>query len=454
VNSPETTLVDAISAYDVSFNVADGTKLPAAPNISTFGTGEDSETFLYTSLVGNVVSGVTRGFDISGNYGVAKAWGAGEVVARRWTAYDAEAINENATGDVVGPASATDGNLVVFDGTDGRKIKDGGAVPSGGSGGGRNAIINGDCRVNQRGTAYTLVKDAYTWDSDDLTGPDRHEGMATGTAVSAGTWEQTVTATAGNSGYGFKFAGVTLTGTGILYHRHRIEAKDAVRFKNMIASFSVKVYHDVGSNINYTVYVRKANAADNFAAVTAISNPGAISVPTATATTLKYENVSMGDCSNGIEIEIKIECGAVTTKNFEQTELQLEIGSVCTSFEVRPISFEKEMCRNYFTRFNADGNAYAPYGFAKCNSSTGATGLLQISTQLRTVPTLTQIGNIAMTVADGNFATISTLTLHGASTKSVIFLNLGVASGIVAGDASVIMNNNDATGDIFLACEL
>jgi hypothetical protein len=47
--------------------------------------------------VGNLVSGVTRGFDVSGNYGVAKSWGAGEVVARRWTAYDAEAISENAT---------------------------------------------------------------------------------------------------------------------------------------------------------------------------------------------------------------------------------------------------------------------------------------------------------------------------------------------------------------------
>lgn len=36
------------------------------------------------------------------------------------------------TGDVVGPASATDGNLAVFDGATGKLIKDGGA-PGGGS---------------------------------------------------------------------------------------------------------------------------------------------------------------------------------------------------------------------------------------------------------------------------------------------------------------------------------
>jgi len=34
-------------------------------------------------------------------------------------------------GDVVGPASATDGNLAVFDGTTGKLIKDGGAAPAG-----------------------------------------------------------------------------------------------------------------------------------------------------------------------------------------------------------------------------------------------------------------------------------------------------------------------------------
>lgn len=37
-------------------------------------------------------------------------------------------------GDVVGPSSAVDGNLAVFDGTSGKLIKDGGPVPSGGGG--------------------------------------------------------------------------------------------------------------------------------------------------------------------------------------------------------------------------------------------------------------------------------------------------------------------------------
>jgi len=208
----------------------------------------------------------------------------------------------------------------------------------------KNLVINGSGIVNQRVSAYTLIKDAYGF------GPDRFAGMATGTAVSAGTLAQTTSANCGRTGYGFKFSGVTLTGTGVLYLRHRIEAKDAMWLKNQNASFQAKVYHDVGSNINYTIYVRKANSADNFAAVTNISNSGAIVVATATATTIKYENIAMGDCSTGVEIEIKIECGAVTTKNFEFTEMQFEVGSKSTEVEFKRFDAEVGDCQNFLEK--------------------------------------------------------------------------------------------------------
>lgn len=305
------------------------------------------------------LTGVTRGVNADGTIGVGYAWPSGTSIA----------VMGMTTGDW-------------------NKIKDNfAALPQS-----CNAIINGDCRVNQRVTAFTLVKDKYPWDDDDLTGPDRHEGMATGTAVSAGTWGQTLTATAGHSGYAFKFAGVTLTGAGVLWHRTRIEAKDACEFKNQIASFSVSVYHDVGSAINYTVYVRKANAADNFSAVTAISNSGAISVPSATKTLIKYENISLGDVSNGVEIEIKIEAGAVTTKNFEQSELQIEKGSVCTAFEYRDISKEVSLCLRYYHnrvgQFVGQTQTPTCYGVA-VQTGTIACGNMNYPVPMRVAPAVT-----------------------------------------------------------------
>ncbi|MFA5347753.1 MAG: hypothetical protein WC294_06420 [Methanoregula sp.] len=366
------------------------------------------------------ITGITRGVNADGTIGVGYAWPSGTSIA----------VMGMTTGDW-------------------NKIKDNFAdLPQS-----RNAIINGDCRVNQRVTAYTLVKDAYTWDSSDLYGPDRHEGMATGTAVSAGTWGQSTTCVAGNSGYGFKFASVTLTGTGILYHRHRIEAKDAVRFKNMTASFSVKVYHDVGSNINYTIYVRKANSANNFAAVTAISNSGAISVPTATATALKYENVSMGDVSNGIEIEIKIECGAITTKNFCQTELQLELGSVATAFEIIPISIEEQRCKYYYERIFPAIN-YGVYGQGFCDSTTSVLAYPQYQPK-RVAPTISfsNVTDFLIRIAGGGL--VATTNMSGVLiSRSRCAISATVASGLTAGTGCALDGKVSTTHFIAVGCEL
>lgn len=195
----------------------------------------------------------------------------------------------------------------------------------------KNWLRNGLGEVS-RISAHTLVKDVYE------TVADRWYGMATGTAVSAGTLTQdTASNCGGRTLTGIKFSGMTLTGTGIIYLRQRIEARDAVKLKNQTVSFGCRCYHTVGSAINYTVYFNKANASDDFSAVTAISNSGAISVPDTTATVLKYEAVALGDCSNGLEVIIKVEPGAITTKNFEFTELQLEIGNKISEFNFKPI---------------------------------------------------------------------------------------------------------------------
>ena len=207
---------------------------------------------------------------------------------------------------------------------------------------GRNFLINGGGMVNQRVSDHTLVKDIYGICAD------RFYGMSTGTAVSAGTLIQGSGIPCGITGYGFHFYALTLTGTGIVYLRYRMESKDAIKLKNKIASFSSKVYQDTGGAINYTVYIRKANGLDEFSTVTAISNSGSISVLGSTETDLKYENISMGDCSNGVEIEIKVECGAITLKNFYFTELQFELGTKSTAFEPRSYAEELSLCQRYY----------------------------------------------------------------------------------------------------------
>lgn len=221
----------------------------------------------------------------------------------------------------------------------------------------KNGFINGGMQVAQRGD-LTLGSSAPAANAG-YGKVDRWQCWATGTAVSAGTATQTTSANCGRTGYALKLSGVTLTGTGVVFIKQRVESVNAVRFKNQTASVSVRVYHDVGSSINYTITIRKPTASDNYTSTTTIATGSATSVASATETLLKLENISMGDCSFGIEVEIKAECGAITTKNFEFTEAQIEVSAAFTSFEY--VSFDQDLqrCLRYYEKSMAYGTAPA-----------------------------------------------------------------------------------------------
>jgi len=253
----------------------------------------------------------------------------------------------------------------------------------------KNVVINGGGSVAQRGD-YTLVKDVYGFGKCD-----RFGGMATGTAVSAGALTQSTTAPVGRTGYAFKFSGVTLTGAGVIYLRTRIESRDAKGLKNQSASLSVKVYHDIGSAVIFTLYIRKANSADNFSAVTQISSDGGTSVNSATATTLKLENVGMGDCSNGIEIEIKAAVGAITAKNVYITEVQLEQGTTAGDFENEDVATTVAKCQRYYWILNPATGGQVIFAQYFDASRTGAI-YLTYPVEMRASPTTTINGTWSM----------------------------------------------------------
>ena len=127
-NTPETSLSGALTAAGTTVNVVGGTMLPDAPNLLTIGAdGSTAETVLMTAKSGNVLT-VVRGQDGT----TARAWSAGDVIGRYFTAADQKAMQDNITalnnGKTEKVASPTDGNLVAFDGTTGKQ-KDSGKKP-------------------------------------------------------------------------------------------------------------------------------------------------------------------------------------------------------------------------------------------------------------------------------------------------------------------------------------
>ena len=114
-NSPETSLSGALTAAGTTVNVVDGSVLPEAPNLLTIGAdGSTAETVLMTAKNGNVLT-VTR----AQNGTTARAWSAGDGIARYFTAADQTAMQENIKklneGKAEKAASPTAGNFAGLD---------------------------------------------------------------------------------------------------------------------------------------------------------------------------------------------------------------------------------------------------------------------------------------------------------------------------------------------------
>ena len=114
-NSPETSLSGALTAAGTTVNVVDGSVLPEAPNLLTIGANSyAAETVLMTAKNGNVLT-VTR----AQNGTTARAWSAGDVIARYFTAADQTAMQENIKklneGKAEKAASPTAGNFAGLD---------------------------------------------------------------------------------------------------------------------------------------------------------------------------------------------------------------------------------------------------------------------------------------------------------------------------------------------------
>ena len=81
--SPQATLTNNLGAADTIIEVSDASAFPPAPNLATIGTDEEGETILYTAKTETALSGCKRGVE-----GTARAWTAGELIGRNFTAKD------------------------------------------------------------------------------------------------------------------------------------------------------------------------------------------------------------------------------------------------------------------------------------------------------------------------------------------------------------------------------
>lgn len=111
------------------------------------------------------------------------------------------------------------------------------------------------------------------------------------------------------------------------------------------------------------------------------------------------------------------------------TKIQLELGSIATPFENRPIGLELALCQRYYAVLNSEYSG-------QCITTTRAAASINFPVTMRTAPTLqAATANGQILNASGNTLNVTAIGA-GTTSTSGMYLTLDVASGIVAGNAT------------------
>ena len=310
----------------------------------------------------------------------------------------------------------------------------------------RNRIINGDMRVAQR--PVVLPSASYQYGQ-----VDRHMIAIVGGSGFAGSITQWMGLSGVASGYA---CGVNASWTaGNFNLQHRLEAANCIDLNSKTITVSCKAYQNTGGARNFKISIVKANSVDNHSAQTSLFTSGNFAVPSGTTTPLSY-TVALGasDASNGIAIYVLDADAAntVVSKLYLVGELQIEIGSVATTFELRPYGMELALCQRYLPSFVIRHDTYQYAGTVF--SATGAYTSIPFMVATRVPPTGIQNitgGVFGLTGPSG--AINGTVNFSNASTSNLLLVATGFTGG-VAGQSTMLLAAAAPQTIIATGCEL
>ena len=308
----------------------------------------------------------------------------------------------------------------------------------------KNAIINGNFDIWQRGTSVTgQTSDQYL--------ADRWYFVDSGATYSyqQGSFTVGQTDVPNNPKY---FANLTITG-----------AEDSARLEQRIED----VYTFAGETVTLSFYAKyTSNAPTDFAVqiFQYFGSGGSTSVLTTAATgqtlttswqkfTYTISVPSISGKTVGSESYLTIR-PVINTNNetfdYQLAQVQVEKGSVATDFEVRPIGEELALCHRYFQRLQNGTQTYVIWGSGVGVGTTAIRYYFNYLAETRIRPAISAsgswqgVGNVTKNHTGNAFARFNKNTAEFTAT---------ISSG-TAGEAYLLRTNNDADAYIDIDAEL
>jgi hypothetical protein len=270
----------------------------------------------------------------------------------------------------------------------------------------RNAIINGDFKINQRGFTSATTDGAFGFDR-----------WRVGVGGNGTTTYSPVAFTVGNAISGHEpinHARVVTTGqTTSAVNSILLQPIEDVRtFANqaIVISFWAKAnsgtpkiaveldqQFGTGGSARVTTYVNQVTLSTSWARYTAT-----ITVPSVSGKTIGANSfISLFLwVSAGSDFNARTNSLGIQTNTFDIWGVQVEKGTIATPFEQRPIGTELALCQRYYWRKTAEGTASAGAVFGSGVCTTGTSSFIEFyfPVQMRAIPTMAiSSGNLVLT---------------------------------------------------------
>jgi hypothetical protein len=328
---------------------------------------------------------------------------------------------------------------------------------------GKNKIINGDFRINQRSYVSSTINgygfDRWTTARIGGTVTDSAQTFTAGAAPVAGyeaiNFQRIITS--GQSAAG-DFAVVRQNIEDVRVLSQNITT---ISFWAKAATGTPKIAVELEQNFGsggsaaVGVYVGQVTLTTSwvrYSVTTSSALPSLSGKTIGTGSALRL-NLAV---SAGSDFNARFGSLGIQNNTFDIWGVQVEYGSKATPFQTASggsIQGELAMCQRYYYR-NAPATTNGTMGNAIAASTTGGATLIELQTTMRVVPTSIDFSDIRFLLPGVNAYTITAATLNaGNSTRDAGYVDFTVGSGLVA-EKSYFLQTGSTSGFIGFSAEL
>jgi hypothetical protein len=319
---------------------------------------------------------------------------------------------------------------------------------------GKNAIINGDFNIWQRGTSFTNTNGAYT--------ADRWRIDTAGTPTTMTTTRQSFTpGTAPVAGYeGTYFFRNTITTLGSLTACDIKQPIENVQtFAGQTATISFWAKADSARTV--TSYVAQNFGSGGSSTVDVNPSGNSFSLTTSWTRfsyTLSIPSISGKTIGTSSYFNLQFRQASAAGSVIDIWGVQVEAGSVATPFTTATGTLQGELalCQRYYFRNSANAsNSYSALATGVSLGSIYPSVYITPPVTMRVYPTSVDYSTLRVNQAGGSAAALTSIGLDNGGTLQSILL-IGTAASTIGsvGQAIQIQANNSTTAYIGLSAEL